>query len=371
MPESGLKKRPAIPCKTTFKRAPDGIVVWSPNSKQYLINKQDSAGIFQIYVGNAGSAPVCISCTQQAHGPAPSLHKLQPRWYPSGQWIVLAVEQANFQPPLLATPALILGWLQSGIWVNIFMARPDGSEWYQLSDFGADQAANGFTGVAFTPDGTKAVWAQILNGTIPPYLFGQWRLMLADYQESGGVPSFSNIRDITPAGAIWVEPGNFAPDGKSLLITSDIGMTNPVGMDQFIVNIDTGDVRNLTNSPNVWDEHGVFSPDGSKILFMSSYPFQNNPLADTVLFLETEFMLMDSDGSHLVQLSHFNSPGYPESNPPNQKTVAAVGAWNRDSRSISALNLIFPNYQTWSISFYGLCATVLRPEAQNFFPIRR
>jgi hypothetical protein len=100
---------------------------------------------------------------------------------------------------------------------------------------------------------------------------------------------------------------------------------------------------------------------------MSSYPFQSNPLASTVLFLETEFMMMDIDGGHLRQLTHFNTPGYPESNVPPQRTVAAVAAWNLNGTSLSALNLIFPNYQTWSIDFQGGCLNgVRRSETGGF-----
>jgi hypothetical protein len=62
-------------------------------------------------------------------------------------------------------------------------------------------------------------------------------------------------------------------------------------------------------------------------------------------------MMMDSDGSNLHQLTHFNYPGYPESNPPQQGSVAANGEWNPDGKWISAPNLFFPSYQTWTIDF--------------------
>ena len=360
MPDSASDQektpRPVDPCADTVSPAPAGLVVWSPNGKQYILNKPDDAGVYQLYVGTRGSSPICISCAARPNAPAPDRNKLQPRWHPSGKWIVLAVEMDNFQAPAFASPQMIQGWLQSGIWVNIFMTRPDGSEWYQLSNFGQGQA-DGFTGVAFTPNGKLAAWAQIVDGNIFQYLFGRWQLILADFDDSDGIPKFSNLRDITPQGAAWIEPGNFAPDGRSLLITSDIGLKDPQGMDQFIVDVTTGAVQNLTNSPNVWDEHGIFSPDGTKILFMSSYPYRSNPLSSTLLFLKTEFMLMDSDGSNLRQLTHFNVPGYPESDPPQQSTVAAIGGWNPDGRSITALNLVFPSYQTWSIIFFGRCGS--------------
>ena len=85
-------------------------------------------------------------------------------------------------------------------------------------------------------------------------------------------------------------------------------------MDQYILDITTGSVRNLTNSPTLWDEHGVFSPNGEKVFFMSSYPFRDSPGVHKTLSLKTEFMLMNKDGSGLQQLTHFNTPGYPESN---------------------------------------------------------
>jgi Tol biopolymer transport system component len=355
--DAGTPGPQAAPCSVGITRAPDGLVVWSPDGRQYLISRKDAAGTYQLYVGTTGRGtdPVCISCVARPNSPAPNRHKLQPHWYPSGDWIVLAGERDDYQPPMLSTPTLIEGWLQSGLWMDIYITRPDGSQWYQLSDFG-HQPGEGFTGVAFTPDGKQGVWAQIVDGNFFQYLFGRWQLILADFGvDVNGVPGFSNLRDITPAGAAWVEPGNFAPDGKSLLITADIGLTDPQGMDQFILDITTGQVRNLTNSPGVWDEHGVFSPDGSQILFMSSYPYRADPLSHTVLFLKTEFMLMDRNGNNLRQLTHYNSPGYAESNPPNQGSVAAIGVWHPNGRLISALNLFFPTYQTWWLNFRGRC----------------
>ena len=315
-------------------RAPGGLVVWSPNGEQYIVNKKDAAGTYQLYVGNKGSSDItCITCTERPNSPAFNRHKLQPSWHPSGKWIVLAGERDDYVPPLFSTPELIEGWVQSGLWVNIYITRPDGSQWYRLSDFGEGRA-NGFTGVPFTPDGTKAVWAQIVDGNIFANVFGRWELILADFREdANGVPSFANLRNITPAGARWVEPGNFAPDGKSLLITADIGLTDAQGMDQFTLDITTGSVRNLTNSPTLWDEHGVFSPNGEKVFFMSSYPFRADPNVHSTLSLKTEFMLMNKDGSGLQQLTHFNTQGYPESNPWWRGSVAANGAWNPEGRS--------------------------------------
>jgi Tol biopolymer transport system component len=338
-------------CAVELTRDPGGLVVWSPDSKQYVVNKQDASGVYQLYVGNAGADPVCITCVQRPNGPAPNLQKFQPHWHPSGEWIELAGEMPHFAPPLFHS--LYLGWMECGLGMNIYMTRPDGSQWYRLTNFVKSRPPSGFTGVAFTPDGKKGVWAQIVSGDVFKYALGKWRLILADFQETNGVPSLTNLTDITPAGATWIEPGNFAPDNKSLLITADIGLKNPQGMDQFILDIATGSITNLTNSPKVWDEHGVFSPDGKKIFFMSSYPFRAAPRSDWAIFLKTEFMMMDRDGKNLEQLTHFNYPGYPESNRPHRGSVAANGEWSPDGKQISALNLFFPKYEAWTLSFSG------------------
>ncbi len=158
-----------------------------------------------------------------------------------------------------------------------------------------------------------------------------------------------------------MEPGNFAPDGRHILISSDIGMRDSQGQDQFILDTATGQVKNLTNSPTVWDEHGVFSSDGSKISFMSSYPYRSEPGSDKVTSLKTEFMLMDSDGSHLQQITHFNMPGYPESQA--KKTVAAVAGFSADGSELFATVMSNKNAFTktnWVITFEGRCGNAHR-----------
>ena len=95
-------------------RAPDGLVVWSPSGEQYIVNKKDAAGIYQLYVGNKGSSDAtCITCTEAPEQPALNRHKLQPSWHPSGKWIVLAGERDDYKKPIISTPELIEGWVQS------------------------------------------------------------------------------------------------------------------------------------------------------------------------------------------------------------------------------------------------------------------
>ncbi len=85
---------------------------------------------------------------------------------------------------------------------------------------------------------------------------------------------------------------------------------------------------------------------------MSSLPY---PQSTSVINLETEFMLMDADGSNVVELTHFNVPGYPEST--SQPSVAAVAGWSRDGTRLYATQLIGPSMQVmWIIRLAGACS---------------
>jgi hypothetical protein len=127
----------------------------------------------------------------------------------------------------------------------------------------------------------------------------RWRQVAAAYELSK-----CNIFDVTPSGAHWVEPGNISPDGRFFTFNSDIGIADAEGQDQFVLNLNTGEVTNLTNSPQLWDEHGVFSPDGKKIVWMSSLPYPGNWHVSN---LKTEFFLTNSDGSDIRQPTNFGN----------------------------------------------------------------
>lgn len=160
------------------------------------------------------------------------------------------------------------------------------------------------------------------------------------------------------AGARWVEPGNFSPDGRHILLSADLGLQDAQGQDQITLDISTGQVQNLNNSPGVWDEHGLYSSDGSKISFMSSHPYRSNPKSFQAISLQTEFMLMDADGTHLQQITHFNVPGYPESQWGG--TVAAVASFMNDGSELFA-TVMAPDFSftktNWMITFAGSCGT--------------
>lgn len=331
-----------------------GLKVFAPDGQSFLINKEDEEGTAQLYRGALGQAGLtCITCEEYPGGPKRQRFKMQPAWHPSGRWIFVAVERDQFTaPPVLGWDRnYIEGMLQSGLWVDMYAMTPDGKRWQRLTDFqsGVQGVADGYTGPALTPDGRIAVWSQIMDGNVLTYTFGRWALVRADIVEEVGMPRLANRRDITPKGMHWNEPGNFHPDGQSLLITGSTA-ENARGMDQYVLNINSGALVNLTNSPNVWDEHGLYAPDGKAIIFMSAYPYRQNPNSSKILSIQTEFMLRQADGK-LTQLTQYRTRGAPEFS----EGIAATPSWAPDGRSASLAQLFFPNYKYWDLTFNGAC----------------
>lgn len=342
---------------TALQKAPvNGVGVYSPDGSRYLVNQEDASGVGQIYVGVTGSSDLaCVSCVQLPGGPRPDRYKLQPGWHPSGRWFFVGVERDTYiTPPILgANKEYVEGQIRNGLWTNMWVVSADGAQWRRLTDFqsGVPGVADGFTGPAVTPDGKHAVWSQIIDGNIFAYTFGRWQLVLADVDESAGFPRFVNLRDITPPGMHWNEPGNFHPDNRTLLLSGSIER-DAQGMDQYLLDITTNITTNLTKSPTVWDEHGWFSPNGRKIIFMSAYPYRSDPSASKVMSIRTEFMMMNNDGSELVQLTRFRAPGFPES---YQGGIAANPVWHPDGGGAHLRTLMFPDYIDWMVRFAGEC----------------
>jgi hypothetical protein len=352
------KRASSDPCTVvTVEPAKGPPKIVSPDGWQYVVNDVDKNHNYQIFVSGRGTDDLhCITCNRRPGAPLPQRDKTMATWHPSGRWIAVAGEKDKHALQWIPKP-LRQEWVQCGVWMDMYATTPDGTCWYKLLE------CDGYTGPAFTPDGKKAVWAQIVGPVSKRDHVGKWALKIADFVDSGGYPRLENIRDITPPNTDWVEPGNFHPNGKDLLISADTDLPQAEWQDQFILDIYTGRLKNLTNSPRVWDEHGLFSPDGKKIVWMSSYPYRNQPNSWKILGLKTEFMMMNSDGTDVRQLTHLQVPGYRES-PHKDSGCAAVACFNQDGTEILGSQMLlgkkFPDGAYWKIKFSGPCGSASR-----------
>jgi len=103
-------------------------------------------------------------------------------------------------------------------------------------------------------------------------------------------------------------------------------------MDVYTLDLHTHDVKNLTRTPHEWDEHAHYSPSGKHIVWMSS---RNLPAPTGPEDLETDYWIMDADGSNQRRLTFFNdkdSPDYIKDG-----VTASDFAWSPDGTKIAAV----------------------------------
>jgi len=218
---------------------------------------------------------------------------------------------------------------------DLWVISADGQRAWRIHSV-RDEVSKNAAGVLhphFSNDGTKIFWAERVKDNGRP--FGEWILRIAEFEfntETG--PRLGSIRDYNPGrGSSFFESHSFSPDDQYVLFTG-----NQDGLlEIYEMAVDSGAVKRLTyHAAYTWDEHAHYSPDGTKIIWMSSRGLRFDVKPFT---LETEFWIMNRDGTYQQQLTWFHTPGHPHYiNKPF--VVAADFDWRRDGNQIAALVLI-------------------------------
>ena len=145
---------------------------------------------------------------------------------------------------------------------SIWTMRSDGTQKRRLA---AGQL------LRWAPDGRRAV-------------FGHW----IGEHASLAILDLQSLR-ITPLtnSPLFDEPGNWSPDGKTIVFTRD---TPDSGSDVYAIGADGSNLRRLTHSPS--DDYACsFSPDGREILFTSNRGGHD------------QIFVMRADGTHAHNIS--------------------------------------------------------------------
>lgn len=316
----------------------------------------DRSGVFQLHLTNPGVSNVCLTCTARPGLPAVDRGKVMPNPDPAGKWVVAVVEGDQHQP-FRGTARQKSNALYNGWFSDLWALTTDGTAWYRLTNYVSP--SSGVTGVLsphFSPDGSKVLFAKLVAPPTKLANFGFYEMYLADFVVgANGVPSLQNVKNILPGNPRWFEPEGFSPDGSTIIFQSDYESTNP-GQDVWSYNLSTGALKNLTRTPDQWDEHARYSPSGKKIVWMSSTPYASSGPATTNR-VRTEEMLMNSDGTNVQQLTHFNTPGYAESS--SERSFAAIAQWSPDgSQMVVGQNFLdngLGRSKQWLLTFAGKC----------------
>jgi len=375
----------AGPCDVASVAKASATMPFPPSSWPYIDGKKvyvqqaTTADVDQLYIADVAADgtlqnQICLSCNSPAAPPI-DRYKNSPSLRPQGDWILVRVEGPDGPVINQSSSANLQVIRNNGYYANLWVTTPDGSKWYQLTQFtappGGNPGAYGELGPRWSPDGTKVMFSETYKAPDQANLQGYWHFYLADFSvdSTTGVPSFTNVTDISLPGDVFYEPQAFSPDGKEAIVQSYTPGVNAYGVDLYTVNLvagtDFGHYTDITNSPYSWDEHAQFSPDGQKIAYIASLPFPNIipqygtlPWSEFRDYLHNEMFLMNSDGSQVQQLTYFNTAGSPEYTP--QSGDALFGLWNLDGTQILVQNgtsddPVPGGNSTWIVNFEGAC----------------
>jgi Tol biopolymer transport system component len=321
-------KSDVLPGEVKLFKDKAGPLSWSHQNNSVVFSRLGSDGYFDLWITDEnGDNEGCLSCN---HPDLPNRHMGQPVWHPSGDYIVFQAQQKN-SPKLVDSKAVPGAGSLNDLWI---MTADGKKVWsiYEVKDEVSKDSA-GVLHAHFSHDGEKIFWAERI-GSSDRSSFGEWRLKLADFRIEKGQPQLSNIQTFNPGGeSSFFESHSFSPDDNYVLFTGD--QDGPLEI--YEMELATSQIKRLTiGTKDTWDEHAHYSPDGKRILWVSSQDliFRTKPFE-----LETEFWIMNRDGTNKQRLTYFNQSGH-EHYVNEDFAVAADADWSGDGEYIIGLVLL-------------------------------
>lgn len=359
--------------KVTLLSRQAGRLDWSSQGNLIAYDRVNDQGFFEIWSMHPdGSAQQCLTCGKAG---APSRHKGNPAYHPSGQWIVFQAERDDVdssRPPARGAGrrlrrggvmsalgsrqgrADIFGTPGRGFLNDLWITDASGDRYWKLVS--PDPRVGGVLHPHFSPRGDKLAWAQrISSGDAVAGIgrggFGEWDIRVADFGIADGIPRLSNVRKFQPgASRRLFETHGFTPDGRKLIFCAGPERgDNKLGLDVYLFDLQTKELTNLTDSPDEWDEHAQLSPDGTRIAWMSSKGMR---LPARAVDLKTDFWIMNVDGSGKTRLTYFNDPGNPQYI--RGGVAAADSSWSPDGNRLAGYLIKDPAHETGRIVMLDL-----------------
>lgn len=302
-----------------------GRVDWSWTSDLIAYDQAGEDGFFDVYVARPdGSEERCLTCDPNLF---PQANNGQPGWHPSGEYIVLQVEDPSLEQYPRLPGGLEKTLVAPGVGINnnLWVMTADGGQAWQLTRVPDKQ---GVLHPHFSPDGTKLLWGETVNAE--PDRIGNWAMKLADFIADESGVRIENVQTLTPLDLQLYETHGFSPDGTEILFSGIPRGEYYYDMEIYKMNLVSGETIKLTDNDE-WDEHAHFTPDGSQIVWSSGEGIlQPKGLTRPTL----EYWIMNADGSNKRQLTYFNRPRALEYI--RGRVAPADFAWGPDGHTLAA-----------------------------------
>jgi Tol biopolymer transport system component len=299
---------------------------FSPDGTRIVFDRLNTDRYYDVYTSRADGSDVRpITDGKSGIGQRNNGNAM---YHPDGKFIVFVSEEMDH----IGNTMRRLGDPGIGLFSNFYATTPDGTQFWQLTDIpikrnlrDRNTPSVGSVNPVFSHDGSRFVWTErYAEGGNNNW--GRWRIKIADFRVVDGRPELRNERVLfTP------ERGNYATameflDERRLVMAGNLEGQHEYGMDQYVLDIESGRTTNLTNTPEVWEEDSTVSPNG-RIVYMtntnSRYKFDKGRADWFTQPVEREYYIMNADGSGKERLTYFNDPQAPE-HLDNRVLVAAV-----------------------------------------------
>jgi uncharacterized protein (TIGR03437 family) len=300
-----------------------GRVAWSPAANNLIAfdrvgtSTSGTNGWYDTWTMNPdGSNQVCLTCGKAA---LPPYNKGNPDWRPQGDYLVIQVQTSTSSSDPTSQQNLDS---RPGAGANnvVYIMDSTGTYYWEVA---ASESGKGVLHAHFSHDGTKLIWAQLINENVGAS--GEWEIQYCSFTPgafAGDPPTVSLISSLTPGiTPAYYETHGFSLDDSTIFFSGTAAGQPTFGTDIYSYNLNTGAFADLTNTPTIWDEHSRPHPLEEKLWFSSGFGITSG------VGLKLDYWTMNYDGSDKKRLTWFQDPLSPTSLP---GFIASDNDWNHD-----------------------------------------
>ena len=313
---------------------------WSHDGNWIAYDHLENNGSYDVYrIHPDDTGNECLTCGRNE---VPKSNGA-PNFHPTDRYLVFSAEKKKHGriPPFSTVddPG-------AGIYHDLTVLDIVNGEIHHLTDVGSGlqgEAIGGSLHPRFSHDGTKLAWGDFEDSGSNQARFGNWRIAVADFVPNPE-PHLENVTHYNPGTRTeWYEVQSWTLDDSGIYFAcAPLEGQDDHASDLCHMVLATQELTRLTLTSGVggelseFEEHGELSPLGDAFAFMSSAPHGIDTTQPLLNWLRTDLWIMNPDGSGKMKLTHFNDPGFAESDPQGERVMVSKMGWNPDATKLVA-----------------------------------